>query len=279
MSAAKNDVRTLNGQGGGMPALGFGTWKLSGQECIRSIQLALDAGYAHIDTAQGYHNEGEVGEGIREAATDRGDIFLTTKVWMDNLAAGDLKESTEQSLRKLGTDYVDLLLIHWPSDSVPMEESLGAMSELRDAGKIRHLGVSNFSTGLLDEAQRVCDSPIFCNQVEYHPYLAQEPLLDYCRQNDILMVAYSPLARGKVFDDEALQSIGEAHGKNPGQVVLRWLLQQEGVAAIPKSGNPEHIQSNRDVFDFELSDREMELIHRLACGDRLIDPDIAPEWD
>lgn len=279
MSDQTDDVRVLDGPGDTMPALGFGTWQLRGRECVEGIQVALDTGYTHIDTAQAYENEEQVGEGLDKSGVGREEIFLTTKVWMDNLAAGDLKNSVEGSLRKLRTEYVDLLLIHWPGQSVPVGESLGAMADLKEAGKVRNVGVSNFTTELLEEAQGVGEVPIFCNQVEYHVYLSQDPVLEWCRENGTLVVAYSPLARAKVFEDPDLPKIGERHGKNAGQVALRWLLQQKGVGAIPKSGNPDHIRSNFDIFDFELSEEEMAQISGLACGGRLIDPGFAPDWD
>jgi diketogulonate reductase-like aldo/keto reductase len=279
MSDQTDDVRVLKGNGDTMPALGFGTWQLDGRECVEGLQVALDAGYTHIDTAQAYENEEQVGEGIEQSGVDREEIFLTTKVWRDNLAAADLKDSVEGSLRKLRTEYVDLLLIHWPGDSVPVGETLGAMADLREAGKVRNVGVSNFTTELLEEAQEASEVPIFCNQVEYHVYLSQEPVLEWCRENGTLVVAYSPLARAKVFEDPSLQEIGKRYGKNAGQVALRWLLQQKGVGAIPKSGNPGHIQSNFEVFDFELSEEEIAKISGLECGGRLIDPGFAPDWD
>jgi 2,5-diketo-D-gluconate reductase B len=279
MSAETDDVRVLNGRGDEMPALGFGTWQLTGRECVEGIEVALDTGYSHIDTAQAYENEEQVGEGIEKAGADREKIFLTTKVWMDNLGAADLKKSVEGSLGKLRTEYVDLLLIHWPSKSVTVGESLGAMADLKQDGKVRNIGVSNFTTPLLEEAQSACEEPIFCNQVEYHVYLSQKPLLEYCQDNGILLVAYSPLARAEVFSDQTLQTIGERHSKNAGQVALRWLLQQDDVGAIPKSGNPDHVRSNFEVFDFELTAEEMQQISELACDGRLIDPGFAPDWD
>lgn len=279
MDTAQNDVRTLHGPDGDAPALGFGTWQLTGQECEEAIPVAIETGYRHIDTAQAYDNEAEVGEGIQNAGIDREELFLTTKVWMDNLKAHDIHETVGQSLAKLQTDYVDLLLIHWPNDSIPVKESLGAMSELVDEDKVKHIGVSNFTTRLLENAVAACDKPIFCNQVEYHPYLSQQTLLECCRQNNVLLVAYSPIARGKVLDDPVLSAIGDDHGKSPAQVALRWHLQQDSVGAIPKSGDPDHIRNNFDIFDFALSEQDMQKIFQLACEGRLIDPGFAPDWD
>ncbi|MFW6045225.1 MAG: aldo/keto reductase [Planctomycetota bacterium] len=261
------------------PALGFGTWQLEDDDCTSAIPVAIETGYRHIDTAQIYGNESEVGEGIESSGIDRDELFITTKLWMDNLQPDSVRTTTGRSLDRLQTDYVDLLLIHWPNDSIPLAETLGAMAELVDEGKVQHIGVSNFNTDHLQTAIDVSDKPIFCNQVEYHPYLNQQTLLEFCRQEDIKLVAYSPLARGKVFQDATLSDIGKNHGKNPGQVALRWHLQQPGVGAIPKSANPDHIRSNFEIFDFELSEQEMDRINELQGDGRLIDPDFAPEWD
>ena len=263
-----------------IPALGFGTWKLSGPDCIAALRLALATGYRHIDTAQIYENEAEVGTALKESGVPRGDIFLTTKVWMTNLGARQMSASVEDSLRKLQTDYVDLLLIHWPSEDVPFAEQLQALAKLRDAGKARLIGVSNFPVALMREAVDNLGCPLACNQVEYHPYLSQKPVLDFTRTHDMLLTAYSPLARGKVAESKTLQEISARHGKSPGQVTLRWLLQQDGVAAIPKAASPGNIRANFDIFDFELSGDEMADIRALARPDgRMVHPAWAPVWD
>lgn len=279
MSGQGNDVSMVSSRYGDMPALGFGTWQLKGQDCINAVPVAIETGYRHVDTAQVYGNEAEVGKGLEASGIDREEVFLTTKIWRDNLSASEVKESMENSLNKLRTQYVDLLLIHWPSDSVPLAETLGAMSELVDQGAVRHVGVSNFTNRHLTRAKEVCDRPIFCNQVEYHPYLDQSAVLSWCRNNDAFMVAYSPLARADVFSDDTLQAIGEKYGKNAGQVCLRWHLQQPDVSAIPKSSNPDHIRSNFDIFDFQLSEEDMERINRKRGDGRLIEPAWAPEWE
>lgn len=264
-----------------MPALGFGTWDLRGREATRAVRFALEAGYRYIDTAEMYGNEEAVGEGIRAADVDRDGVFVTTKIWHNHLQAEALERTVRQSLERLGTGYVDLLLIHWPNPGVPLAETLGAMAELREAGVIRSLGVSNFTVELVEEAAENSPAPVFCNQVEYHPYLSQAPVLECCRHHDILLTAYCPLARGMVFSDETLKEIGERHGKGPGQVALRWLLQQDGVAAIPRSTSENHIEENFHIFDFELADDEMERIFELQRGHRICRAvDIAPpEWD
>jgi 2,5-diketo-D-gluconate reductase B len=202
-------------------------------------------------------------------------------VFRDHLAADSLKAAAEESLKKLGTDYVDLLLIHWPNERVPLQETLGAMQELQEAGEVRNIGVSNFTVGLMQEAEEVAESPIFCNQVEYHPFLSQEPVLRWCREHGLLLTAYSPLARGKVLDEPVLERIGETHGKTPAQVALRWMMQQEGVVAIPKASSEDHLRQNLAITDFELSEDEMEEVSGLARGERIIDPSVfpTPEWD
>lgn len=296
-------------QGDEVPALGLGTYRLKGAACRDGVAHALDIGYRHIDTAEMYGNEAEVGRGLRDASVDRDAVFLTTKVWHTHLQPRDARAAAEGSLRKLQTAYVDLLLIHWPNPSVPLEATLDTMLELRAEGKARHIGVSNFPPPLVRRA--LDHTPIFCNQVEYHPFLSQAPLLEIARDHDMLLTAYSPLARGSVlrqtpsprhaldavrddtspslqFADAAqnllgrgeglLQALGDKYDKSPAQITLRWLLQQEQVAAIPKAARAPHRQANLDVFDFALDPEEMALIHGLARGDRHVDPHFAPDW-
>ena len=263
-----------------IPALGFGTWQLRGKECAQSVAAALKHGYRHIDTAQIYENESEVGAGIRNSGVPRGDIFLTTKVWMDKLHDGDLQKSADESLKKLKTDYVDLLLIHWPVEDVPFEEQLRALQDVQKKGKARLIGVSNFTVAQMKHVTDDLGAVIAANQVEYHPFLSQTPVLDFCRKHGMFLTAYSPLARGKVNDASVLQDIAKKHGKTARQVTLRWLIQQGNVAAIPKAGSEKHIKENFAIFDFKLTDDEMKRINALASPDgRLIDPDWAPEWD
>jgi 2,5-diketo-D-gluconate reductase B len=259
-----------------VPALGFGTWQLDGGEAREGVRHALELGYRHIDTAQMYENEEQVGAGIADAGVDRGDIFLATKLALDATEPDAVRRTTGESLRRLGTDYVDLLYIHWPPDH-PVGRTLEAMRGLVDDGTVRHIGVSNFPPSLLREA--LAEAPVFANQVEYHPYLSQDTLVSLAAEHDLMLVAYSPLARGRVSDDPVLQSIGEAHGKTPGQVVLRWLLQQPRVATIPKSARAERREENAAVTDFELSDDEMKQIADLDEGERLIDPPFGPDWE
>jgi len=244
-----------------VPSLGLGTWILSGRECVRAVERALAVGYRHIDTAQMYANEGEVGRGIRNSSVDREEIFLVTKVRTSSFSHDDVIRSTRESLKKLQTEYVDLLLMHWPSPSVPLIETLGAMTELQEEGSVKHVGVSNFPPSMVEEATEY--ATVFCNQVEYHPYTAQDELLEQAKKLDYLLTAYSPVAKGRVSRDATLGEIGESHGKTPAQVALRWLIQQEKVAAIPKAASENHLRSNSDIFDFELSGEEMERIFAL----------------
>lgn len=267
----------VNLGGDEVPALGLGTWQLEGTACREGVAHALGLGYRHLDTAQVYGNEAQVGAGLRDAGVDRASVFLTTKVGRDDLTPGRVRSTTEASLRSLGTEYVDLLLIHWPNDDVPLEKTLDAFMALQDEGKTRHIGVSNFPPSLLERA--VQHAPVACNQVEYHPFLGQDTLRDLAAKHDLVLTAYSPLARGAVLKDETLRAIGEAHGKTPAQVALRWLVQQERVAAIPKASSAEHRAANFAIFDFELSDVEMERIHDLARGKRLVDPDGWVDWE
>ncbi len=263
-----------------IPALGYGTWKLQGAECVKSVETALDIGYRHIDTAQIYQNEEEVGDAIRNIGLPRDQIFLTTKVWMDNVRAGDLQMSVNDSLVKLRTDYVDLLLIHWPVKDVSLNEQMQALCDVQNQGLAKLIGVSNFVVPQMKEVADDLGVNIANNQVEYHPYLNQKPVLDFVRSHDMFLTAYSPVARGKVLEDPAIRRLAEKYGKSPAQVTLRWLVQQDRVAAIPKAAKADHARSNFDIFDFELTGDEMKAVHALARPDgRLINPDWAPAWD
>jgi len=263
-------------QGARVPALGLGTWLMTGRECENAVRTALDLGYRHLDTAQIYGNEVDVGRAIEAARVPREELWLTTKIDRARLRRDDVLRTTRESLARLRTDHVDLLLIHWPNPDVPLEETLDAMSQLKAEGAARHLGVSNFPPSLLKRALSI--TPLFCNQVEYHPFLDQRRLHALSAEHDLLLTAYSPLARGEVMSSKVLQQIGKRHGKTPAQVALRWLLQQERVAAIPKALKHEHLVSNLDIFDFELGHDEMRQIGQLQGNRRLISPEFAPHW-
>jgi 2,5-diketo-D-gluconate reductase B len=262
-----------------VPALGFGTWQLTGEQCVRGVRTALDVGYRHIDTAQAYENEADVGRAIAESSVPREELFVTTKVWMSNFAGPRLKSSVDESLRKLRMDHVDLLLMHWPSKDVPLAETLGALQEVQAVGKTRAIGVSNFPVALMREAVERHRADIACNQIEYHVLLWQKPVLDYARGHGIVVTAYSPLAHGKLVGHPVLRRIGDRHGKTAGQVALRWLVQQPDVMAIPKATSERNIRQNFEIFDFELDERDLKEVEPLTGDDRQISPSWAPAWD
>jgi diketogulonate reductase-like aldo/keto reductase len=261
-----------------IPALGLGTFGLNGRVAERIVGHALEAGYRHIDTAQMYGNEAEVGAAIGRSSVPRGEIWLTTKIWPDHFRAAALLRAAEESVRRLGTEP-DLLLLHWPNPGVPLGETVGALNEAKSRGFARHIGVSNFTTALIREGVAHSSAPLLVDQVEYHPYLDQSAVLAELQAQGMALIAYSPVGRGAAFRDRVLQRIGAAHGKNPGQAALRWLLQQ-GVAAIPRSSREANVEANLQVFDFALTDDEMAEIAALAHPDgRMVRPVVAPAWD
>lgn len=249
-----------------IPALGFGTWQLDNGTAQPLVEQALEIGYRHIDTAQAYRNERDVGAAIAASGIKRDDIFLTTKVWIDQFAAGDLQRSAEKSLERLGLDHVDLLLLHWPNPVNPLADTMAALNEVRERGLTRAIGLSNFPSAVMAQAQSLSKAPIATNQVEYHPYLKLTKLLETARDLGASITAWSPLAQGQVADDATLIEIGRAHGKTAAQVTLRWLIQQ-GVIAIPRTTKESRAAESFDVFDFELTEEEMDRIHALARPD------------
>ncbi|MBC9176707.1 aldo/keto reductase [Pseudoroseomonas ludipueritiae] len=274
-------MHSVSAHGATIPALGFGTFRMSGPDVLRMVPAVLRQGYRHIDTAQIYGNEAEVGEGIAASGIARGEVFLTTKVWVENYRREAFLRSVDESLRKLRTDYVDLLLLHWPHEAVPLAEQIGTLNEVRATGKARHIGVSNFSTALMAQAVALSDAPIVTNQVEYHPYLDQSAVLAAAREAGISLTAYYAMADGKVFGDAVLREIAARHGRSVAQVVLRWLVQQQGVIALSKTVSEERAASNAAIFDFVLSAEEMAAIAALSRADgRLVSPaGLAPAWD
>lgn len=267
--------------GADIPALGFGTWELRGPTAQRLVEAALAIGYRHLDTAQMYGNEAEVGAGLRASGLPRDEVFLTTKIWPDRFRAGDLERSVDESLRRLRLDSVDLLLLHWPSREVPLSETMGALNRVHAAGKARHIGISNFTTAMIEDAVRLSTVPLATDQVEYHPMLSQRAVLDSCRRHGMSLTAYCPLARGRVFKDPTLQRIADRHGRGAGQVALRWLVQQDGVIAIPRSSSEAHARSNFEIFDFALNEAEMAEITAIgAPAGRVVNvASVAPTWD
>ncbi len=261
------------------PKLGFGTWLMKGAQCVRAVKTALDIGYRHIDTAQIYGNEEEVGEALRDSGLPREQVFLVTKVWRDSLREKQVILSTQESLKKLKTDYVDLLLIHWPDTTAPLKETLLAMQKLIERQKVRFMGVSNFPVELMETAKKTAPE-IVCNQVEYHPFLDQRPVLKAVGQHNMFLTAYSPLARNRVFKNKTLQQIGEKYSKSAGQIVLRWLIEQKNVVAIPKAVKQRHAEANFDIFDFQLSAEDRLVLGSMySQNQRLVDPEWAPVWD
>jgi 2,5-diketo-D-gluconate reductase B len=261
----------------GMPMLGLGTWQNDdADQCAESVRTALETGYRHIDTAQAYGNEDAVGRGIAEADVDREDVFLATKVWISQLSHDDVIESTERSLDKLGVDYVDLLYIHWPSGEYDPEGTIGAFNQLSDEGKIERFGVSNFEPDHVETARDHADMPVFANQVEMHPLLPQAELREYAAETELELVAYSPLARGQVFENDTIVDIAEAHDASPAQVSLAW-LREKGVTAIPKATSEAHIRDNWESGDLDLTDEDMDRIDAIDERDRRVHPDFAPD--
>ena len=276
-------IPIVSANGAQIPALGFGTWPLKGEEGIAAISAALDAGYRHIDTAAMYANEREVGEAIGNHAVPRDEIFLTTKVWHTDLDHDALIASAEASVEKLGVDQVDLLLIHWPSPAIPIAVQVGNLCDAKRRGLTRHIGVSNFPSRMVDEAvaaAAAADEPLVANQIEYHPFLGQSAVLAACRRHGLALTAYSPIARGRVSDSPVIQAIASDKGKSETQIALRWLIQQPGVVAIPKSADPARIRANMAIADVDLSDAEMARISALGNRDgRTVNFDWAPDWD
>jgi len=273
-------IPSLSSHGAEIPVIGFGTSQLG--NCGEIVATALKLGYRHIDTAWKYGTEKGVGEGMKASGVPRKDIFLTTKVSHEYLRAADFARSVEESLQRLQTDYVDLLLVHWPTiDNIPLAETMGALARAKREGKARHVGVANFNIALTEEAMRLSPEPLAVLQAEYHPYLDQSRVLAFCRKAGLIFMAYCPLGRGRVFNDPILGEIARNRGKSLAQIALRWLIQQGNIAPIPRSANPQHMAECLDVFNFTLTDDEMKRIHALKRPDgRIANPKgRAPAWD
>ncbi|WP_458207873.1 aldo/keto reductase [Haladaptatus sp. NG-SE-30] len=262
-----------------LPRIGLGTYDNTDPEhCADIVATALEMGYRHVDTAQEYDNEAYVGDGIEQADVDREDVFLATKVWDDNLAYDDVLSSTEESLDKLGVDNLELLYVHWPRDTYDAEDTLAAFDELSDDGTIDHVGLSNFTPSQLDTARETLDAPIFAHQVEMHPLLQQAELQEYARNHDHWLVAYSPVARGKVTDVDEIREVAEKHDATPYQVSLAWFAAKENVAAIPKTASEEHLQDNFEARKIELDNEDVATIDSIEREERIVDPYDAP-WN
>lgn len=260
-----------------IPKLGLGTWQNTDpEECVNSVKTALNMGYEHIDTAQAYDNEEDVGKGLEEADVGREDYFLASKVWIDQLSTENVKASTKKSVEKLGVEYVDLMYIHWPAGDYSPQETLKAFKELIHSGEIKNIGVSNFTPEQLDKAMEIAPKHIVANQVEMHPLLQQEELLEKCREYDVTLVAYSPLARGEVFNVPEIQEVAEKHGVSEAQVSLAWLMEKDGVVAIPKASSEQHIRDNFEALDLVLDEEDIKKIDSIEREERMVDPGFAP---
>ncbi|WP_206443136.1 aldo/keto reductase [Candidatus Protofrankia californiensis] len=275
-------AETMKIQGTSVPRLGFGTWQLYGKDAAEAVRDALEIGYRHIDTARNYENETHVGAAIKESGIPRDQIFLTDKVFpvlnrTEVFNPALVRWAVEESLDRLDADYLDLLLLHWPNPRVPLEAALPAMTELRDDGWVRHIGVSNFPPGMLQRAIEL--APIFCNQIEFHPFLSQTRVLEIARGHDLMVTAHTPLAAGLALTDATLQRIGARHGRSAPQIALRWLLDQPNVAVIPMAPRHDWRIENWQALDFALSAEERAEIDALSKDRRTVNPSFAPNWD
>jgi diketogulonate reductase-like aldo/keto reductase len=273
-------MQFVEANGAAIPAIGLGTSQIRDAVCVDMVTTALRTGYRHVDTAAMYGNEEAVGEGIRASGVDRDAVFVTTKVLPAELDEGDLQRAAEGSLRRLGLSAVDLLLVHWPNPKIPLARTMKALADTRRRGLARHVGVSNFTVALIEEASALSSEPLVADQVEYHPHLDQTKVLAALRARGMALTAYSPLGRGAGLREPVIVEIARARGRTPSQIVLRWLVQQPGVVAIPRTSKAERLAENLAVFDFELSEAEMERIFALARPDgRQLHTSWAPEWD
>jgi 2,5-diketo-D-gluconate reductase B len=262
---------SVTAHGAKIPLLGLGTWELRGRTCARMVEAALRLGYRHIDTAEMYDNERDVGEGLHASGLKRGEVFVTTKVWPSHFAPRDLERAARDSLHRLHLREVDLLLLHWPNPQIPLVDTLGALCKVKHDGLARHIGVSNFTVKLLEEALRLSTEPLVCNQIECHPFLDQSKVIAACRKHGMVVIAYSPIARGGARNDKLLARIGAAHGKTAAQVCLRYLVQQD-IAVIPRTSKEQRLAENAAIFDFALSAAEMKEIAGLTRRDgRVVD--------
>lgn len=272
-------MQTAEARGARIPLIGLGTWELRGTDCVRLIHEAAKIGYRHFDTAQMYNNETDVGEGLNTSGLKRGDYFLTTKVWPTNFKEKDFAVAARENLKRLNHDHVDLLLLHWPSKDVPLAETLGALKKAKTDGLTKHIGVSNFTIPLLEEANRILPGELVCDQVELHPYLDGAKLNAAIKKHGMAVVAYCPIARGRLVGDTTLADVGKKYGKSAAQVSLRYLTQQ-GFVVIPRTSKVERLKENFAIFDFNLSDADMKTIAELSKpSGRVVAVAHAPAWD
>jgi len=272
-------MHSLHTQGIDLPALGLGTFKMQGKECEGAVESALALGYRHIDTAEMYGNEVDVGAAIAASGIKRDELHVTTKVWHDHLTRDGIRQAFDASLERLRLNHVDLYLVHWPARSMNLPEIFETLTELRQQGRIRAIGVANFTLPLLRHAIEQIGAPVACNQVEYHVLLDQTPVLDYLRSRSIPLVAYCPLAQGRLAERPELDVIARKHGATPAQVALKWLLDQPGVAAIPKAQHRERQAANLAALNLILDDEDRRAITALPKNIRCVNPAFAPAWD
>jgi 2,5-diketo-D-gluconate reductase B len=272
-------MKTIKTQGVEIPRLGFGTFRMPGNESQPVVESAIALGFRHIDTAAMYENETAVGAAIAASSVKREELFVTTKVWHDQLSPEALRRAFDISLGKLRLDYVDLYMIHWPSRDMDMAASLEVLMELRERGLTLAIGVCNFNLPMIRRAVEEIGAPIAVHQVEYHPFLSQAPMLGYLRSRAIPLTAYAPLAQGRAANDATLAAIGRKRGATAAQVAIAWLLDQEGVIAIPKAGRPESQKANLDALGISLDDEDRAAIAALPKDQRFVRPPFAPEWD
>jgi 2,5-diketo-D-gluconate reductase B len=264
-------IPRVKANGAEIPLLGLGTWDLRGRACARVVEQALRLGYCHIDTAEMYENEREVGEGIRVSGVKRNAVFVTTKIWPSHYAPRELERAARDCLVRLRLSEVDLLLLHWPNPQIPLEETLGALCKVKHDGLARNIGISNFTVALIEQALKIATEPLVCDQVECHPFLDQSKVIAACRDHGMAVVAYSPIARGKVRGNDVLEKVGAAHKKTAAQICLRFLVQQN-IVVIPRTSKIERLSENAAIFDFTLSNEEMNEIDALAHpGGRMVD--------
>jgi len=269
----------VTANGANIPSVGLGTWDVKGRACARIVEQALRLGYRHIDTAEMYDNEREIGEGLRASGVKRNEVFITTKVWPSHLAPRELERATKESLARLRLTEVDLLLIHWPNPQIPLSETIPALCRMKTIGFARNIGVSNFTVSMIDEAVKLASEPLVTDQVEWHPFLDQSKVRAACKKHGMAVTAYTPIARGKAGNDKTLALVGKHYRKTAAQVCLRFLV-QEGAVVIPRTSKVERLEENLGIFDFKLNDAEMQQIRALASpGGRMVTMGSAPKWD
>ncbi|WP_108882574.1 aldo/keto reductase [Anderseniella sp. Alg231-50] len=274
-------MKIVSANGADIPAIGLGTWELRGEQCTQLVETALQGGYTHIDTAQMYQNEREVGAGIRASGMNRDNLFVTTKIWPENYATDDFARAADERLEFLDCGTLDLLLLHWPPQAVSMAEAVAGLNKAKRTGLARHIGISNFTVQQVEEAVALSDEPLVCNQIEYHPLINQDKVRAACARHGLAVTAYCPIARNQVADEPVMRDIALRHDASPAQIALAWLAGHGDVISIPRSSRPERLADNLKAMRISLSEDEMAEIGALTARDlRLVDPEsVRPRWD